>query len=69
MKHLICILFFFVIGFAACQRHAVYPPVMQQAESLMNTRPDSAWQLLQGMEDTVPMLSEEARMYWHLLGI
>ena len=69
MKHLICILFFFVIGFAACQRHAAYPPVMQQAESLMNTRPDSAWQLLQGMEDTVPMLSEEALMYWHLLGI
>jgi len=69
MKHLIYILFFSVIGLTACQRPAAYPLAMQQAEELMNARPDSAWQLLQGMEDTVPLLPEEARMYWHLLTI
>ena len=54
--------------FSACKRPA-YPPVMQQAEKLMNTRPDSALYLLEGMADTLAMLPDEARMYWHLLTI
>ena len=48
--------------FSACKRPA-YPPVMQQAEELMNTRPDSALHILEGMADSLAMLSDEARMY------
>lgn len=54
--------------FSACKRPA-YPPVMQQAEELMNTRPDSALHILEGMADSLAMLSDEAQMYYHLLTI
>ena len=54
--------------FSACKRSA-YPLAMQQAEELMNTRPDSALHILEGMADTLAMLPDEARMYWHLLTI
>ena len=54
--------------FSACKRSA-YPLAMQQAEKLMNTRPDSALHTLEGMADSLAMLSDEARMYWHLLTI
>ena len=53
----------------ACQRETTYPLAMQQAESLMNTRPDSALYLLQGMADSVTTLPEETQMYYHLLTI
>ena len=69
MKYFVSILLLFVVGFTACQRHTVHPLAMQQAESLMNARPDSALALLEGMADTLAMLPEEARMYWHLLTI
>ena len=69
MKHLVHILFLLTIGFIACRQHSVYPSVMQQAEALMNTRPDSALTLLQGMADTYATLPEEARMYHSLLTI
>ena len=65
----------YIIGFIllanvfACQRETIYPLAMQQAESLMNTRPDSALYLLQGMTDSVSTLPEEAQMYYHLLTI
>ena len=52
--------------FSACKRSA-YPPVMQQAEALMETRPDSALYLLEGMADTLAMLPDEARIYWQRL--
>lgn len=54
--------------FSACKRPA-YPPVMQQAAELMNTRPDSALHILEGMADSLAMLSDEAQMYYHLLTI
>ena len=69
MKHLIYILFFLTLGFTACGRHTAYPPAMQQAEALMNTRPDSALTLLEAMADTFAMLPEETRMYHQLLTI
>ena len=69
MKHLVYILFLLTVSFSACRQHSVYPSVMQQAEALMNTRPDSALHLLQGMADTLAMLPEEARMYHSLLTI
>ena len=69
MKHFIYILFFLTLGFTACGRHTVYPSAMQQAEALMNTRPDSALTLLEAMADTFAMLPEETRMYHQLLTI
>ena len=54
--------------FSACKRPA-YPLAMQQAEELMNTRPDSALHILEGMADSLAMLSDEAQMYYHLLTI
>ena len=69
MKHLIYILFFLTLSFTACGRHTAYPPAMQQAEALMNTRPDSALTLLEAMADTLAMLPEETRMYHQLLTI
>ena len=69
MKHLIYILLLFLASFTACGRHTVYPPAMQQAEALMNTRPDSALTLLEAMADTFAMLPEETRMYHQLLTI
>ena len=65
----IAIWVFLLIGIPACQRHTDYPPAMQQAEKLMDTRPDSALHQLQGMADTLAMLSDEAQMYYHLLTI
>ena len=53
----------------SCQREATYPLAMQQAESLMNTRPDSALYLRQNMADSVSALPKEAQMYYHLLTI
>ena len=58
-----------LFGLSACQRETIYPLAMQQAESLMNTRPDSALHLLQGMADSIFTLPEEAQMYYHLLTI
>ena len=58
-----------LFGLSACQRETTYPLAMQQAESLMNTRPDSALHLLQGMADSIFTLPEEAQMYYHLLTI
>jgi len=70
MKHILYILtVVFCLGITACQRHTAYPPAMQQAEALMDTRPDSALLLLESMADTLDMLPEEARMYHHLLTI
>ena len=65
----IAIWVFLLIGIPACQQHTDYPPAMQQAETLMDTRPDSALHQLQGMADTLTMLPDEAQMYYHLLTI
>ena len=69
MKHLIYISLLFLASFTACGRHTVYPSAMQQAEALMNTRPDSALTLLEATADTLAMLPEETRMYHQLLTI
>ena len=58
-----------LFGLSACQRETTYPLAMQQAESLMNTRPDSALHLLQGMADSISTFPEETQMYYHLLSI
>ena len=65
----IAIWVFLLIAIPACQRHTDYPPAMQQAETLMNTRPDSALTLLESTTDSLAMLPEDARMYHSLLTI
>ena len=67
--HYIIIWALLLVGIPACQWHTDYPPAMQQAETLMDTHPDSALHLLQGMADTLAMLPDEAQMYYHLLTI
>ena len=70
MKQLLHIFNWVILfGLFACQRENTYPPTMQLAESLMNTRPDSALHLLQGMADSISILPEETQMYYHLLTI
>ena len=62
MKHLITLTILILLtSLNACQRPD-YPQTLRQAESVMNTRPDSALQLLQGMADSLTMLPEEAQM-------
>ena len=69
MKHLITLTILILLtSLNACQRPD-YPHTLQQAESVMNARPDSALQLLQSMADSLAMLPEEAQMYYHLLTI
>ena len=69
MKHLVYILLLLTVSLTACRWHTDYPPAMQQAEVLMDNRPDSALHLLQGMADSLAMLPKEIRMYHHLLTI
>ena len=69
MKHLITLTILILLtSLNACQRPD-YPHTLQQAESVMNARPDSALHLLQGMADSIATLPEEAQMYYHLLTI
>ena len=69
MKHLITLTILILLtSLNACQRPN-YPQTLRQAESMMNTRTDSALHLLQGMADSIAMLPEEAQMYYHLLTI
>lgn len=44
-----------------------YPHAMRMAEACMETSPDSAWTLLQGIADSIVHLPEEIRMHYHLL--
>ncbi len=48
---------------------STYPTNMKKAENYMNTRPDSALILLQGLADSINVYPEETQMYWHLLTI
>ena len=52
-----------------CDSHLAYLSIMQQAENCMNTRPDSALILLEGMADSIHVYPKETQMYWHLLTI
>lgn len=70
MKQIIAnILLLLVACCTGCTPTAPYPLAMQQAESCMNTRPDSALHLLQTLEDSLSSFPEETRMYYHLLCI
>ena len=63
------ILLVIAIFWASCNNSAPYPHTLQQAETLMDTHPDSALHLLEGMADSLAMLPDEAQMYYHMLTI
>ena len=66
---LLVVLIIVLYNLSNCTTHTTYPPAMLQAENCMNTRPDSALTLLQGMESGITDYPEEVQMYWHLLTI
>ena len=71
MQKLHSILFFFIVTYltSCTSSPSTYPTNMQKAENYMNTRPDSALILLQGLADSISIYPEETQMYWHLLTI
>ena len=58
-----------IIGWSSCTDRPCYPLAMQEAESYMNSRPDSALYLLESLTDSISSFPEETRMYYHLLCI
>lgn len=69
MKHLpILLLLVWVSWCAGCTPASKnYPYAMRMAEVCMETSPDSAWNLLQGIADSIGHLPEEIQMHYHLL--
>ena len=63
------VLFSIVACLVGCIHFSSNPSGIQQAESIMNTRPDSALKMLQELEDSIGNYPEEVQMYWHLLTI
>ena len=63
------VLFSVVACLVGCIHFSSNPSGIQQAESIMNTRPDSALKMLQELEDSIGNYPEEVQMYWHLLTI
>ena len=62
----LCTLLLFCLCLAAC-RQAPYPAVLQQADSLLRVRPDSAMALLRKAVPLMPQQPEDTRMYYRLL--
>lgn len=69
MKHLpILLLLVWVSWCVGCTPTSKnYPHAMRMAEACMETSPDSAWTLLQGIADSIAHLPEEIQMHYHLL--
>ena len=59
----------FLIGWSSCTNRPNYPLAMQEAESYMNSYPDSALYLLESLADSISSFPEETQMYYHLLCI
>lgn len=57
------VLFSVVACLVGCIHFSSNPSAIQQAESIMNTRPDSALKMLQGMADSIHAYPEETQMY------
>ena len=69
MKSYIYIWLLSVALLVGCTGQTSYPEAMKRAESCMDAHPDSAFHLLTAYKDSVHTLSDEARMYYHLLTI
>ncbi len=67
--HLVFILFIGVSLSLGCSRHRPYPLFMEQAQSCMETAPDSALHYLSLLKDSIRREPEETQMYYHLLTI
>lgn len=67
--HLVFILFIGVSLSLGCSRHRSYPLFMEQAQSCMETAPDSALHYLSLLKDSIRREPEETQMYYHLLTI
>lgn len=55
-----------ILCLTACRQSFNYPLELQQADSLANTDPDRALQLLNAMADAMEKTSEPTRMYYQL---
>ena len=66
---ILVVLIIVLCNLSSCTTHTTYPSAILQAENCMNTRPDSALTLLQGMESGITDYPEEVQMYWHLLTV
>ena len=67
-----CLVFILFIGISlslGCSRHRPYPLFMEQAQSCMETAPDSALHYLSLLKDSIRREPEETQMYYHLLTI
>lgn len=69
MKSYIYIWLLSVVLLVGCTGQTSYPEAMKRAESCMDAHPDSAFHLLSAYGDSINTLSDEARMYYHLLTI
>ena len=67
--HLVFILFIGVSLSLGCSRHRPYPLFMEQAQSCVETAPDSALHYLSLLKDSIRREPEETQMYYHLLTI
>ena len=67
--HLVFILFIGVSLSLGCSRHRPYPLFMEQAQSCVETAPDSALHYLSLLKDNIRREPEETQMYYHLLTI
>lgn len=67
-----CLVFILFIGISlslGCSRHRPYPLFMEQAQSCVETAPDSALHYLSLLKDSIWREPEETQMYYHLLTI
>lgn len=67
-----CLVFILFIGISlslGCSRHRPYPLFVEQAQSCMETAPDSALHCLSLLKDSIRREPEETQMYYHLLTI
>ncbi len=67
MKHLGCLLFFYVIVLAGCNRQSAYEQLLVEADRLMEQHTDSALHILEGITDVMDKGDESSRAYYILL--
>ena len=66
MRPTLTVLFLVIILLGSCMRTSNYDKLFSTADSLMDTRPDSALNILEGMGDS-DSFNKRDRMRWMLL--
>ena len=70
MKKIQLLIFLIVVCcLASCHRRPVYPPVLHEADSLINVNADSALSMLKHLEADTASWTKAARMYHQLLTV